>query len=75
MKQTTKLLSSLLVSALVASSAFAEIRTWTDTSGRQVTASFIGLDGEDIILKTANSSEAATVDVLHRSIASRIKRN
>jgi len=56
MKQTTKLLSSLLVSALVASSAFAEIRTWTDTSGRQVTASFIGLDGEDIILKTADGA-------------------
>ncbi len=56
MKQTTKLLSSLLVSALVASSAFAEIRTWTDTSGRQVTASFIGLDGEDIILQTADGA-------------------
>jgi Protein of unknown function (DUF1549)/Protein of unknown function (DUF1553)/SLA1 homology domain 1, SHD1 len=54
MKQTTKLLSSLLVSALVASSAMAEIRTWTDTSGRQVTASFIGLDGENIILQTAD---------------------
>ena len=56
MKQTTKLLSSLLVSALVASSALAEVRTWTDTSGRQVTASFIGLDGEDIILKTADGA-------------------
>jgi len=54
MKQTTKLLSSLLVSALVASSAMAEIRTWTDTSGRQVTASFIGLDGDNIILQTAD---------------------
>ena len=56
MKQTTKLLSSLLVSALGASSALAEVRTWTDTSGRQVTASFIGLDGEDIILKTADGA-------------------
>ena len=54
MKQTTKLLSSLLVSALVASSAMAEIRTWTDTSGRQVTASFIGIDGDNIILQTAD---------------------
>jgi len=54
MKQTTKLLSSLLVSALVASSALAEVRTWTDTSGRQVTASFIGLDGDNIILQTAD---------------------
>lgn len=56
MKQTTKLLSSLLVSALVASSAFAEIRTWTDTSGRQVNASFIGLDGENIVLQTADGA-------------------
>jgi hypothetical protein len=56
MKQTTKLLSSLLVSALVASSAIAEVSTWTDTSGRQVTASFIGLDGENIILQTADGA-------------------
>lgn len=56
MKQTTKLLSSLLVSALVASSALAESRTWTDSSGRQVTASFIGLDGENIVLQTADGA-------------------
>jgi hypothetical protein len=57
MKQTTKLLSSLFVTALFATSAFAEIRTWTDTKGRQVTASFIGLaDGENIILQTADGA-------------------
>ncbi|MCB1278394.1 DUF1549 domain-containing protein [Prosthecobacter sp.] len=56
MKQTTKLLSSLLVAVLFASSAFAELRTWTDTKGRQVTASFIGLDGGDIILQTADGA-------------------
>ncbi|HRH95439.1 MAG TPA: DUF1549 domain-containing protein [Prosthecobacter sp.] len=56
MKQTTKLLSSLLVAVLFASSAFAELRTWTDTKGRQVTASFIGLDGENIILQTADGA-------------------
>lgn len=56
MKQTTKLLSSLLVSALVASSAIAEPRTWTDTSGRQVNASFIGLDGENIVLQTTDGA-------------------
>lgn len=56
MKQTTKLLSSLIVSALVASSAMAELRTWTDTKGRQVTASFIGLDGSDIVLQTADGA-------------------
>jgi len=56
MKQTTKLLSSLVVSTLFATSALAELRTWTDTSGRQVTASFIGLDGENIILLTADGA-------------------
>ncbi|MDZ4405183.1 DUF1549 domain-containing protein [Prosthecobacter sp.] len=56
MKQTTKLLSSLFVTVLFATSAFAEIRTWTDTKGRQVTASFIGLDGENIILQTADGA-------------------
>ena len=56
MKQTTKLLSSLFVTALFATSALADLRTWTDTKGRQVTASFIGLDGENIILQTADGT-------------------
>ena len=56
MKQTTKLLSSLFVTALFATSAFAEIRTWTDTKGRQVNASFIGLAGGDIMLQTADGT-------------------
>ncbi|MFN0080543.1 MAG: DUF1549 domain-containing protein [Prosthecobacter sp.] len=56
MKQTTKLLSSLFVTALFATSAVADVRTWTDTKGRQVTASFIGLDGENIILQTADGA-------------------
>lgn len=56
MKQTTKLLSSLFVAVLFAGSAFAESRTWTDSKGRQVTASFIGLDGENIILQTADGA-------------------
>ena len=56
MKQTTKLLSSLLATALFAGSALAEVRTWTDNKGRQVSASFIGLDGENIILQIADGS-------------------
>jgi hypothetical protein len=56
MKQTTKLLSSLVVTALLAGSAFAEVRTWTDNKGRQVSASFIGLDGENIILQIADGT-------------------
>ncbi|MFO1483206.1 MAG: DUF1553 domain-containing protein [Verrucomicrobiaceae bacterium] len=54
MKQTKKLLNGLVVVALFTTSVFAEMRTWTDTKGRQVTASFIGLDGENIILQTAD---------------------
>lgn len=54
MKQTTKLLSSLLVTALVASSALAEPRTWTDTKGRQVSATFVSLDGDNVVLQTVD---------------------
>ena len=38
----------------VSSAAGAEIRTWTDTQGRQVEAAFVALVGEDIQLKTAD---------------------
>ena len=56
MKHTKKLLSSLVVTVFVATSAMAEIRTWTDSKGRNVEASFIGLDGENIILQTADGA-------------------
>lgn len=56
MKHTKKLLSSLAVTVFVATSAMAEIRTWTDSKGRNVEASFIGLDGENIILQTADGA-------------------
>lgn len=56
MKQTTKLLSSLTVMALFAGSAFAESRTWTDVQGRQVTATFVGLEGDNITLQTADGT-------------------
>lgn len=56
MKHTKKLLSSLVVTVFVASSAMAETRTWTDSKGRHVEASFIGLDGENIILQTADGA-------------------
>jgi Protein of unknown function (DUF1549)/Protein of unknown function (DUF1553)/SLA1 homology domain 1, SHD1 len=56
MKQTTKLLSSLAFTALLAGSAFAEIRTWTDVRGRQVTASFVSLESDQITLQTADGT-------------------
>jgi hypothetical protein len=58
MKQTTKLLSSLFVTALVAGAAFsADQRTWTDNKGRQIPAAFVSLDGEFITLQTADGSQ------------------
>lgn len=56
MKHTKKLLNSLAVTVLVATSALAETRTWTDSKGRNVEASFIGLDGENIILQTVDGA-------------------
>jgi hypothetical protein len=56
MKLTTKLLGSAAFAALLAGSAFAEIRTWTDVRGRQVTASFVSLDGDQITLQTADGN-------------------
>ncbi|MBL9131317.1 MAG: DUF1549 domain-containing protein, partial [Verrucomicrobiaceae bacterium] len=56
MKQTTKLLSSLFITALFAGSVLAEPRTWTDVQGRQVTATFVSLEGDQITLQTADGS-------------------
>lgn len=56
MKQTTKLLGSVLFTALFAGSALAEIRTWTDVRGRQVTASFVSLEADNITLQTADGN-------------------
>ncbi len=56
MKQTPKLLSSLLVMAVCAGTALAESRTWTDVQGRQVTASFVGLEADQITLQTADGT-------------------
>lgn len=56
MKQTTKLLGSAVLAALLAGSAFAEVRTWTDVRGRQVTASFVSLEADQITLQTADGT-------------------
>ena len=55
MKKTTRtqLLTAGLLTALtmLASSAFAEIRTWTDDQGRKIEADFIGTDGAGANMK------------------------
>lgn len=56
MKQTPKLLSGLLVMAVCAGTALAEPRTWTDVKGRQVNASFVSLEGDQITLQTVDGA-------------------
>ncbi|MCB1207943.1 MAG: DUF1549 domain-containing protein [Verrucomicrobiales bacterium] len=54
MKSMKTLLTGLCLAALGLSSAFAEVRTWTDVQGRQVSATFVNIEGEDIVLQTAD---------------------
>lgn len=56
MKPTPKLLSGLLVMAVCAGTALAETRTWTDVKGRQVSASFVSLEGDQITLQTVDGA-------------------
>ena len=56
MKTTQTLLAGLFAAGLCASSAFAEPRTWTDVAGRQVNASFVKIEGGDIVLQTADGA-------------------
>lgn len=52
MKATKTLLAGLLLAGLGGSSFAAELRTWTDVEGRQVSASFVQIDGDLIVLQT-----------------------
>jgi len=56
MKLNTKLLSSFLITALFAGSALSESRTWTDVQGRQVNATFVSLEGDQITIQTADGT-------------------
>ncbi|MEQ1748641.1 MAG: DUF1549 domain-containing protein [Prosthecobacter sp.] len=56
MNTTQTLLASLLAAGLCVGSAFAETRMWTDVQGRQVNASFVKIEGENIVLQTADGS-------------------
>ncbi len=56
MNTTQTLLASLLAAGLCVGSAFAEPRMWTDVQGRQVNASFVKIEGENIVLQTADGS-------------------
>ena len=55
MKTKSTLLASLIAAGLCMS-ASAEVRTWTDVQGRQVSATFVKIEGEDIVLQTADGA-------------------
>ncbi len=57
MKPTKSLLAALLALACSAGAANAEVRTWTDIQGRQVIASFVQLDGDQIIVQTNDGAQ------------------
>lgn len=57
MKATKFMLAGLLIAGFGGSSAAAELRTWTDVEGRQVSASFVQIDGDHIVLQTADGAK------------------
>lgn len=56
MKTTQTLLVGLFAAGLCVGSAYAEARTWTDVQGRQVNASFVRIEGENIVLQTPDGA-------------------
>ncbi|WP_184209861.1 DUF1549 domain-containing protein [Prosthecobacter dejongeii] len=53
MKATKSMLAGLLIAGFGGISATAaEVRTWTDVEGRQVSASFVQIEGDAIVLQT-----------------------
>lgn len=56
MKTTQTLLAGLFAAGLCVGSAYAEARTWTDVQGRQVNANFVRIEGENIVLQTADGA-------------------
>lgn len=56
MKSTRSILALLLLAGLGTASVRAEVRTWTDVQGRQVTATFQKLEGEFIVLETQDGA-------------------
>lgn len=65
MNTTQTLLASLLAAGLCVGSAFAEARMWTDVQGRQVNATFVRIEGDNIVLQTADG-------VLHQFALTRL---
>ena len=57
MKPTRSMIAVLLFAGFGTSSALAEVRTWTDVQGRQVSASLVRIEGEHIVLQTQDGAE------------------
>ena len=51
------MLAGLMIAGFAGSSVAAEIRTWTDVEGRQVTASFVQIEGDAIVLQTSDGAQ------------------
>jgi hypothetical protein len=51
------LLAALAAASLSLTATAADMRIWTNAQGRQVNASFVRLDGDAIILRTADATE------------------
>ncbi len=56
MKATKSMLAGLLLAGFGSASA-AEVRTWTDVEGRQVSASFVQIEGDTIVLQTVDGAQ------------------
>ncbi|MEN3943154.1 DUF1549 domain-containing protein [Prosthecobacter sp. SYSU 5D2] len=58
MKATKYMLAGLLIAGFGSGSATAaELRTWTDVEGRQVSATFVQIDGDAIVLQTGDGAQ------------------
>lgn len=57
MKTKPTLLAGILAASLCLSATAADLRIWTNAQGRQVNASFVRIEGETIVLRTADAVE------------------
>lgn len=58
MKATKYMLAGLLIAGFGGSSVVAaELRTWTDVEGRQVSATFVQIEGDAIVLQTGDGAQ------------------
>ncbi|MES2598006.1 MAG: DUF1549 domain-containing protein [Verrucomicrobiota bacterium] len=57
MKTKPTLLAGILAASMCLSATAADLRIWTNAQGRQVNASFVRIEGENVVLRTADANE------------------